>query len=91
VKTCANERNAKLALAFYSECSQVSSARSAVKAASKRAQRKIYFYYAERNAGLLAGCLLIFLIVHKKTALFFDVSLLCINFACPKMNVLDII
>ena len=31
MKTCANERNAKLALAFYSECSQVSGARSAVK------------------------------------------------------------
>ena len=31
VKTCANERNAKLALAFYSECSQVSSTRSVVK------------------------------------------------------------
>ena len=31
VKTCANERNAKLPLAFYSECSQVSSTRSVVK------------------------------------------------------------
>ena len=32
VKTCANEQNAKLALAFYCECSQVSSTRSVVKA-----------------------------------------------------------
>ena len=31
VKTCANERNAKFTLAFYIECSQVSSTRSVVK------------------------------------------------------------
>ena len=41
VKTCASEQNTKLALVFYRERSQVSSTRSVVKTASKRAKAKL--------------------------------------------------
>ena len=40
-KTCASEQNTKLALVFYRERSQVSSTRSVVKTASKRAKAKL--------------------------------------------------
>lgn len=43
-----------------------------------------------RHVGKLPPCDARMKITHKKITLFFEVNLLCINFACPKKYVLDI-